>query len=95
MANVIATITPASTSTNALLSSARFGTFRAADEIELALWFHDAVYVTRSGQRIKECPMGDRVLDANAVDAGRLQRVHALIMATTHAASSDDPDASF
>ena len=64
------------------------------DEIELALWFHDAVYVTRSkDNEAKSAKWAIEFLAHNAVDAGRAQRVHALIMATTHDASPDDPDA--
>lgn len=63
------------------------------DEVELALWFHDAVYVTRSkDNESKSAKWAAEFLKLNAVDAGRIQRVHALIMATTHDASSDDPD---
>jgi len=67
---------------------------REPDEIELALWFHDAVYATRSkDNEAKSAKWATEFLRLNAVDAGRVQRVHALVMATTHAASSDDPDA--
>ena len=68
---------------------------REPDEIELALWFHDAVYVTRSKQNeSKSAKWATEFLAHNSFHAARARRVHALIMATTHAASSDDPDTS-
>jgi predicted metal-dependent HD superfamily phosphohydrolase len=64
------------------------------DEVELALWFHDAVYVTRaSDNERKSAEWAAEFLGANGVDRGRIERVSGLIMATTHAASADDPDA--
>lgn len=64
------------------------------DEIELALWFHDAVYVTRSkGNEAKSAKWATEFLEANAVDAARVWRVHDLVMATTHDARAHDPDA--
>ena len=63
-------------------------------EVAIALWFHDAVYDT--GRHDNEAASADwarRVLlDACAApDVG--ERVHALIMATCHAAAPTTPDA--
>ena len=67
---------------------------REPDEIELALWFHDAVYVTRSkSNESKSAKWATEFLRANAVDPDRVQRVHNLIMATKHDVSLDDGDA--
>jgi predicted metal-dependent HD superfamily phosphohydrolase len=64
------------------------------DEVELALWFHDAVYVTRaSDNERKSAEWAAEFLAANGVDQHRIERVRGLIMATTHAASADGPDA--
>jgi predicted metal-dependent HD superfamily phosphohydrolase len=64
------------------------------DEVELALWFHDAVYATRAkDNEAKSAEWAARFLADNAVDAGRIRRVHELIMATTHGAAPDDADA--
>lgn len=64
------------------------------DEVELALWFHDAVYATRSkDNELRSAEWAARFLTDNAVDAGRVRRVHDLIMATTHGAAPSDSDA--
>jgi predicted metal-dependent HD superfamily phosphohydrolase len=65
-------------------------------EVELALWFHDAIYVTRSKHNeAKSANWAAEFLKANAVDAERAQRIHNLILATTHDAPAHDPDARF
>jgi predicted metal-dependent HD superfamily phosphohydrolase len=64
------------------------------DEIELALWFHDAVYVTRrKDNEARSARWAVQFLTSNAVDAERSQRVSDLIMATTHDAAVQDADA--
>jgi predicted metal-dependent HD superfamily phosphohydrolase len=77
----------------ALLDSVRH-LAREPDEIELALWFHDAIYVTRSkGNEAKSAKWAAEFLAANAVDAARVRRVRDLVMATTHDAIAHDSDA--
>jgi predicted metal-dependent HD superfamily phosphohydrolase len=67
---------------------------REPDEVELALWFHDAVYATRSkDNESKSAEWAASFLADNAVDAARVRRVHDLIMATAHAAAPHDMDA--
>jgi predicted metal-dependent HD superfamily phosphohydrolase len=64
------------------------------DEVELALWFHDAVYATRSKKNeAKSAAWATEFLTRNGVDSPRVQRVHDLVMATRHDAPVDDPDA--
>jgi predicted metal-dependent HD superfamily phosphohydrolase len=63
-------------------------------EVELALWFHDAIYVTRSNKNeAKSAEWAMEFLANNGVDAKRVERVRDLIMATTHDADPRDPDA--
>ncbi len=64
------------------------------DEVELALWFHDAIYVPRSNKNeAKSADWAAEFLAKDGVDSKRIKRVHDLIMATTHDASARDPDA--
>jgi predicted metal-dependent HD superfamily phosphohydrolase len=63
-------------------------------EVEAALWFHDAIYDTRrNDNEARSADWARRALaDAGAAnDVG--DRVHALILATSHAATVDEPDA--
>ena len=60
-----------------------------AAEVELALWFHDAVYDTRrQDNEEKSADWARRVCPAEAAD-----RVHALILATRHDAVPSGRDA--
>lgn len=63
-------------------------------EIEVALWFHDAIYDTRSNDNeTKSAALAKAtVLDAGAAPASA-DRIEALVMATRHAAVPADPDA--
>lgn len=56
-------------------------------EVELALWFHDAIYeVKRHDNELRSADWAREVLLAAGVDADAAQRVHDLIMATLHSA---------
>lgn len=58
-----------------------------AAEVELALWFHDAIYaVRRSDNESRSASWASKVLCEAGVAPERRARVHALIMATQHAA---------
>jgi|JI10StandDraft_1071094.scaffolds.fasta_scaffold291900_2 predicted metal-dependent HD superfamily phosphohydrolase len=62
-------------------------------EIELALWFHDAIYDTRapdSEERSARWARQSLVEAGVAVEAAR--RVEALVLATKHSGIPDDPD---
>jgi predicted metal-dependent HD superfamily phosphohydrolase len=57
------------------------------DEVELALWFHDAVYQVRtSDNEQKSAKWAEQALRAAHVDAMRIERVREHILATRHAA---------
>jgi predicted metal-dependent HD superfamily phosphohydrolase len=76
---------------------ALFDTLRAHAEqpadIELALWFHDAVYdVQGHDNEARSAHWATGALAAGGVDAARCQRVHDLIMATCHTALPASPD---
>ena len=65
------------------------------DEIELALWFHDAVYEPeRKDNEERSADWARGSLLAAGCDAATAERVHALVLATRHdeAAPSDDGD---
>ena len=76
---------------------AHFGAVRGAAaharEIELALWFHDAVYEIRATDNEQKSADWARLalLDAG-VSRDVAQRVHALVMATCHNALPRTPD---
>jgi predicted metal-dependent HD superfamily phosphohydrolase len=57
-------------------------------EIEYALWFHDAIYKTRSKSNEADSALWARqcLLDAGAQDL-QIKRIEALILATQHGAS--------
>jgi predicted metal-dependent HD superfamily phosphohydrolase len=61
---------------------------RHAAEIELALWFHDAIYdVPAVDNEARSADWAVSALRAAAAPATVAERVHALVMATRHAAS--------
>jgi predicted metal-dependent HD superfamily phosphohydrolase len=63
-------------------------------EVELAIWFHDAVYNPhRSENEEKSAELACALLQRHRVDAERIARVHAHIMATRHEAPAATPDA--
>ncbi len=56
------------------------------DEIEVALWFHDAVYDTRrSDNEAHSADWCDRVLSQQGAEPAVRDRVRAMILATRHA----------
>ena len=63
-------------------------------EVEMALWFHDAVYALKAGDNeARSAAWAERVLaEAGAAPEVR-QRVHALVMATCHDALPATDDA--
>ncbi len=63
------------------------------DEVELALWFHDAIYRPRASDNEAQSARWARssIRDAGLSDA-LADRVSALIMATLHDAAPDDAD---
>jgi predicted metal-dependent HD superfamily phosphohydrolase len=67
---------------------------RAPDEVELGLWFHDAVYATRAkDNEARSAQWAKEFLADSGVAAAPVRRVHDLVMATAHAAIAADPDA--
>jgi predicted metal-dependent HD superfamily phosphohydrolase len=65
-----------------------------AAEVELALWYHDAIYDPYSSNN--EERSADRacaLLNRHNVSAARVERVRELILATRHAAPATSPDA--
>lgn len=66
---------------------------RAAD-VELALWFHDAVYdVQRHDNEEASAVLAAQTLSGAGVDAAALRHVQALIMTTRDHRPDGDPDA--
>jgi len=62
-------------------------------EVEVALWFHDAVYdVQRHDNEARSATWAVDALTARGVGAAAAQRVHRLVMATRHSAPTDTPD---
>ena len=65
-----------------------------APEVELALWFHDAIYELRAkDNEEKSAQWAQRVMAEAGVAAEPSQRVHALILTTRHDGLPDTPDA--
>ena len=63
-------------------------------EVELALWFHDAVYDPKGkDNEARSADWACQALAQAGADEAMLQRVRVLIMATCHDAESVDPDA--
>ncbi len=58
------------------------------DEIELALWFHDAIYdVTRQDNEQKSADWARAAIVEAGLSASIAERVHALVMVTRHNAA--------
>lgn len=63
-------------------------------EVQLALWFHDAIYDTRAADNEQQsADWAVTELRAAGADPQAAQRVHALVMATRHAAEPEGADA--
>lgn len=66
---------------------------QAADEIEIALWFHDAVYRTRAqDNERRSARWAAEFLQSAGASADAANRVERHIIATEHSATPDDPD---
>jgi predicted metal-dependent HD superfamily phosphohydrolase len=67
---------------------------RRLAEVEAALYFHDAIYDThRDDNEARSADWARAALSSGGAPADVGDRVHALILATRHAAPLDDPDA--
>lgn len=67
---------------------------RHPGEVEIALWFHDAIYeVKAKDNEQRSADWATQVLAGCGADPACSQRVQALIMATCHAAEPVDADA--
>lgn len=63
-------------------------------EVELALWYHDAVYDPYSSKNEeRSADLACDLLKRHNVSAARVERVRELILATRHAAPATTPDA--
>lgn len=62
-------------------------------EIEVALWFHDAIYKPFSAKNeLDSADWAAKFLSNNGVSPDRISRVHRLIMATVHTAEIQSGD---
>lgn len=62
-------------------------------EVEIALWFHDAIYGLKAqDNELRSAAWAVEELTASGAMPGQVQRVHALIMATCHAAAPSEAD---
>ena len=63
-------------------------------ELELALWFHDAIYDPMGAQNEeKSARWACEFLASNGAQTDRIERVKQLILATRHQSTPNDPDA--
>ncbi|MFO1225569.1 N-methyl-D-aspartate receptor NMDAR2C subunit [Roseateles sp.] len=63
-------------------------------EVEIALWFHDAIYELKAqDNEAQSAQWAARALAAAGLSSDVCERVVALVMATRHAASPTAPDA--
>ncbi len=62
-------------------------------EVELALWFHDAIYNTRSQDNEEQsASWAERAVRTAGLPVESASRIRDLIVATKHAAAPDTPD---
>ncbi len=60
------------------------------EEVEMALWFHDAIYdVTATDNEITSAHWAETALEAVGVEESSIQRIVQLILATRHTSNSD------
>lgn len=65
-----------------------------AAEVEVALWFHDAIYAPmKSGNELASAQWAKRFLLEAGADPSRAEAVYELVMATQHAVPATTPDA--
>lgn len=65
-----------------------------AGEVEIALWFHDAIYdVHATDNEERSARWAAEYLSAAGAARENSDRVHAMVLATRHAALPDTPDA--
>lgn len=66
---------------------------RHPGEVEIALWFHDAIYEPKGqGNELKSADWAANELAAAGLPAQAGERVHALVMATRHAVLPESDD---
>ncbi|QNP48952.1 HD domain-containing protein [Diaphorobacter aerolatus] len=69
-------------------------TCRSPGEVELALWYHDAIYDPKAkDNEARSAAWAARVLREQGASDEVISRVEALILATEHRAQPSDPDA--
>lgn len=62
-------------------------------EIEVAIWFHDAIYKPFSAKNeLDSAIWASEFLSDNRVSQDRIDRIHSLIMATVHTAETEGND---
>lgn len=62
-------------------------------EVEMALWFHDAIYeLGRHDNEAASAMWAEAELHSASVDPGAIERIKALVMATLHSASPSGTD---
>jgi predicted metal-dependent HD superfamily phosphohydrolase len=65
-----------------------------ANEVEAALWFHDAVYSPgKPDNEVRSARLAEAALMTHGVAIDSAQRVAALVLATRHLDLANDPDA--
>lgn len=64
------------------------------DAVEMAIWFHDAVYDPKAkDNEERSAQLAAVVLDVGGFPDDFIAKVGGLVLSTSHAAASDDPDA--
>jgi predicted metal-dependent HD superfamily phosphohydrolase len=67
---------------------------RTPDEVETALWFHDAVYTPgASDNEDRSATLAQQALSTHGVPAPRSHRIAALVLATSHVKPAQTPAA--